>query len=147
MIKPAPVSLRIIQILTLLSALSMFLFSMVRLDGSAGGGHLYEIDFMLPLIASASGLLLSIGMSHTYKIVWFASFVYWVLICVTFSSIMNSIWTDYTSGEYAGFQNLAGWQIESLIVVLMPFVYAIGCSLWFFLSKNVRGYFGMKMKM
>jgi hypothetical protein len=147
MIKPVPVSLQIIQILTLLSALSTFLFFMVSLDGSAGGGHLYEIGFMLPLIVSASGLLLFIGMSHTYKIVWFASFIYWVLICVTFSSITHSIWTDYTSGEYAGFQNLEDWQIESLIVVLIPYAYAIGCSLWFLLSKNVRGYFGIKMKM
>jgi hypothetical protein len=159
MIKPAPVSLRIIQVLTLLSAVFIGLFFMFRVVLSfvgwgpyssqplpnpppiTMGQLLYEIEFILPLIVSVSGLFLCAGMSYTYKIVWFASFVYWVLICVTFSSITYSIWTDYTSGEYAGFQNLAAWQIESLIVVLIPYVYAIGCSLYFLLSKNIRGYF------
>jgi hypothetical protein len=140
MIKPASISLRIIQVLTLLSAVFIGLFFMFRVVLSfVGGGPyssqplpnpppitmgqlLYEIEFILPLIVSVSGLFLCAGMSHTYKIVWFASFVYWVLICVTFSSITYSIWTDYTSGEYAGFQNLATWQIESLIVVLIPYV-------------------------
>ena len=123
MIKPAPVSLRIIQVLTLLSAVFIGLFFMFRVVLSfvgwgpyssqplpnpppiTMGQLLYEIEFILPLIVSVSGLFLCAGMSYTYKIVWFASFVYWVLICVTFSSITYSIsrvWGKRTPGLAPG---------------------------------------------
>lgn len=155
-----PNSLKIIAILTLFASFAIGLLTLISfLVASVGGegiaasgsGSIYmEYVFLslLPtMLMSLYAFCLSISMLISKsKYVWYASILFWIFVCILFSRLMYSVWTSYSTGEYAGLQNLADWQIESLIVVLMPYAYAIGCSLWFLLSRNIHGYFGIRMK-
>jgi hypothetical protein len=142
----------IIAVLTLftaivlgLSAYVVFVFQGVGGFGSGGLDIGYVLSAVLPLLALAlyAFCLSSTMFSSNSKYIWYSSFIFWVAVCILFFPLTSSIWASYSTGEYAGFQNLAGWQMEQLEATLIPYIYAIGCSLYFLLSKNVRGYFGI----
>ncbi len=136
-------------LLTLIS----FLVAFVGGEGLAasGSGSIYTehvvLNLLPAILMSLYAFCLSISMLISKsKYVWYASILFWIFVCILFSRLTYSVWTNYSTGEYAGLQNLANWQIESLIAVLMPYAYAIGCSLWFLLSRNIHEYFGIRMK-
>lgn len=155
-----PNSVKTIAILTLFASFAIglltlisFLVAFVGGEGLAASGEgaiytQYVLLSLLPtMLMSLYAFCLSISMLISKsKYVWYASILFWIFVCILFSRLTYSVWTSYSTGEYAGLQNLANWQIESLIVVLMPYAYAIGCLLWFLLSRSVHEYFGIGMK-
>jgi len=147
----------IIGILTLLASFAIGLLTLVSFAVSfvggeglaeSGSGSIYaEYVFLslLPVMLMALyAFCLAISMLISKsRIVWYASIVFWVLVCIFFTPLASSIWASYSTGEYEGLQNLASWQIESLIAVLLPYLYGIGCTLCFLFSRNVHKYYGI----
>jgi hypothetical protein len=152
-----PNSVKIVAILTLFASFAIglltfisFLAAFVGGEGlvAFGSGSIYTEYVLLSLLPamlmSLYAFCLSISMLVSKsKYIWYASILFWIFVCILFSRLTFSVWTSYSTGEYAGLQNLENWQIESLIAVLIPYAYAIGCSLWFFLSRNIHEYFGI----
>ena len=151
--KGRPMGVMIIAVLTFfaamvfgLSAFGAFILLGVGGFGSFGGINVgYVLSSVLPLVAFAIyAFCLSSTMASSHsKYVWYLSFVFWITVSVLFFPLSSSVWVSNSTGEYAGFQNLAGWQMEELEATLMPYIYAIGCSLYFLWSRNVRVHFGI----
>jgi len=115
----------------------------IAASGEGGTYTEYVFLILLPLMLMALyAFCLSILMLVSKsKLVWGASIFFWIMVCVLSYPFTLSVWTSYSTGEYSGLQNLASWQIESLIAVLLPYVYAIACMLTFLSSRSVHEYF------
>ena len=139
----------IIAGLTLFTALVLgffaaFLYALQGLGSYGNGGP--SIDYVLSLLPLLALALYAVCLSITMllsnsKYIWYLSFVFWVAVCILFFPFTYSIWTS--NSNHLWFQNVAAWQMEQFEETLIPYIYAIGCSLCFLLSKNVRGYFGI----
>ena len=153
-LKEMPTGLVIVVVLTFLSIFPlglMFLLACVASVVGMGGGlplTLNNLWYYLPLFFGLFAFLSSISIFRETrsKFLWGSLIAYWVVLFVYFLPITIRIWTENSTGEYAGFQNLEPYQIQSLIAVLIPHIYAIGCTVHFLLSKNVHQYFDIRTK-
>lgn len=149
-----PTGMTIVAVLTMLSTLPLGLMYLLALAASSvgmGPGLPLTLDnlrYYLPLFFGLFAFVSSSLILREVKsrFLWYSLIAYWVVLFVYFVPITVRIWTDYSTGEYAGFRNLEAYQVESLIVVLLPYIYTIGCSVYFLFSKNVRGYFNIRTK-
>jgi hypothetical protein len=146
-----PAGVDVVAILTLLSIFPLGMLFLLTLAVSAvgmGSGlplTWYNLWAYLPLLfglfALISSILLLKGVRSRF--LWGSLIAYWMVLFVYFVPFAVRIWSEYSTGENAGFRYLATYQIESLIVVILPHVYAAACSAYFLVSKRVLRYFGL----
>lgn len=149
-----PIGVRIVAILTLLSAFALGLLFLLALGVSVvgmGSGLPLTLDnlwYYLPMFFGLFALVsssLMLAMIRS-RFLWYSLLAYWIVLFLYFVPLAVRFWSEYSRGEYAGFQNLAAYQIETLIIVLIPHIYAVGCSTYFLSSKKVLEYFNIITK-
>jgi hypothetical protein len=146
----------LIAVLTLLGSGALFLLfvtsSLVLVVGGPGSGGFDWLYVMLhyptvpvSLILSVYAFFLSICMFVlTSKYVWHASVLFWLVSLVFFSWWSYGIWRNvglsYNENGSTTWELVYAWQYEIVLVTLLPFVYSIGCLLYFQTAK-VKNYF------
>ena len=146
-----PAGVDVVAILTLLSVIPLgMLFLLMLALGGVGMGHglpltwgnlWYYLPLLFGLFALISSILLLKGIRSRF--LWGSLIAYWIVLFAYFMPLAVRIWSEYSTGENAGFRYLATYQIESLIVVILPHIYAAVCSAYFLVSKRVLRYFGL----
>lgn len=129
-----PAGVHWVAMLTLLSIFPLGMLFLLTLRFSAD-----YLPLLFGLFALISSILLFTGVRSRF--LWGSFIAYWVVLFVYFVPLTVGIWS--ATWEYTGFRYLATYQIESLIVVIFPHIYAAGCSVYFLFSKRALRYFGL----
>jgi hypothetical protein len=152
-----PQAVTLVAILTLLSSGALFVLFVVNtvLLGVGGPYSGASIDWFyvmlnyptLPIsfILLVYAFSLSICMFKlTTKYVWYASILFWLLILAFFSAWGYNVWRNvgisYNEDGSSTWQLAYDWQYGTIIATLLPFVYGIGCLVYFQTSK-IKNYF------
>jgi hypothetical protein len=132
-----PLGVTIVAVLTLLSAIVMFV---VLGEGYHFVHPNWNNPFSIFVVLSVYGFFLSILMfNDRTRYTWYASIVFWIVFLVSF------VWWYTASYTVSG-----GWQyviymdepptVAGILAMLSPLVYATGC-LTYFMSRTPRQYF------
>jgi len=118
----------------------------ITLETASIGNGGSPVDYVLSLLPLFALALYAVCLSITMLIsnskhVWYASLIFWIAVCVVSFPFTYSIWTSNSNNPW--FQHMAAWQMEQIEATLIPYIYATICLLYFLLSKNVKGYFGI----
>jgi hypothetical protein len=145
-----PTGVTTIAVLTLLSALALFLLQFVLIALSAVGGpppagtsHTLPFYFYIPIFLACFAFAVSIGQSLGAKWAWYTSIAFWITLLTFFGWVAYVI--DFSHGiiwldEWGYF---ISYGFEEFLATLIPLFYASG-SLAYFLTKNVRDYFRIR---
>ena len=145
-----PLGVTILAILTLLSSFALFLlFGLYMLLAAVGGPH--TVDWLYWILAnppipvsiflSAYAFFLSISMFiQTTRYVWYASILFWLMTMVFFSWWGYSVVWRNLEYWFSNVRAVYAYQYEEIIVTLLPFVYGVGCLIYFQTSK-IKDYF------
>ncbi|MGD0160046.1 MAG: hypothetical protein ABSB89_07090 [Candidatus Bathyarchaeia archaeon] len=154
MSKRRPNSVTIVAILTLIAFFvlaSLDAIVVVSSIGFVGGGGEGDYEnptppypvIALPLqicweYALILGIVLFLIRS---KYIWYASIVFWILVCILLANFAYSGWVNvWASFPSDNMQDLE-MGIGQLTLILLPYVYAVGCSIYFIFKRGVRDYF------
>jgi len=142
-----PIGVTIVAILTIIFGVALLFLFMLLLVLSAVGGPYpsgtspqLPLIFYAPLILSVSAFAVSSGMLGRSRYAWYASMMFWIVFvlffvwCYSFMGVWH--WMFYLeSGDWYRLLSIA-----RILALPSPFVYAVGCSIYF-LTKTPREYF------
>jgi hypothetical protein len=150
-----PIGVTIVAALTLISSFALvflfFVFWAVSVVGMGSGLPLVfrNLPFYLPLPFALFSLASSIAIlsGETTKHLWYGSLVYWIALVPYFvwAYIYMGVWPYlfYLEGGEAWFSWYNLLSYARILFLPVPFIYAVGCSIYF-LTKTPREYFNVK---
>lgn len=138
-----PIGLTIVAFLTLLSSIALAYLLLivwaVSCVGMGGGIPLtvtnlpYYLSWLLPIFAFVFSVGILGGITSRY--LWYSLVIFWIALVVLFVE-----W--YTSTKI---WHYAGYSWFGVLFVLFPFIYAIGC-LVYFLTSTPKEYFHIQQR-
>ena len=151
-----PFGVTVVAVMTLLSSGALFLLYFVLTFLLVGYGEGISFDWgyivqqypIIPvsLMFTVFAFFLSIAMlTLASKYVWYASMLFWLMELPFFLWWAYGIWMSVgvtTHGE--PWQLQYDWQYQEIFATLIPFVYAVGCMIYY-QTARVKEYFGVRI--